>query len=345
MDIVFRVDSSNKIGGGHLTRCINIANELKKRKVNSYFLCQDRVGLDIKLLNKNLLKFKIIPETNNFTDDAFETIKFISEKKINPQIIIVDHYEIEESWEKLVKKYTSKLTVIDDLAQKRHHCDILINQVLGVKASKYKNLVPKNCKLFLGTKYIMIHPQFILERDKLPKKIDFAKIKDVHVFFSSNDHNGLTIKYSELLLRNFPELCLHLSVGNYFKDLKKLKELSSKNKKIKWIQNNSNIEKQLSSCQIAIGTPGMMTWERACLGIPSIQFGTKDFQDDILEQLSKYGLCLWLGNEKYIEEKKFIKICTNFFKDKNLLSEMRNKCLKSVDGKGIQRVIKILLDN
>ena len=89
----------------------------------------------------------------------------------------------------------------------------------------------------------------------------------------------------------------------------------------------------------------MMTWERACLGIPSIQFGIKDFQDDILQKLSKYGLCTWLGNEKYIDEENFIEICSNFFGDKNLLEEMRDKCLKTVDGKGTQRIINILLDN
>ncbi len=345
MDIIFRVDSSDTIGGGHLTRCINIANELKKRKINSYFICQNLIGLDIKLLNKSLHKYKIIPETNYFFDDANETIKFIKERNIKPENIIVDHYELDANWEKLVKKYTRKLTVIDDLAHKKHYCDILINQVLGVETSKYKDLVPKNCKLFLGNEYIIMRPQFFIERNKLPNKIDFSNITDVHLFFSSNDNNGLTLKYTELFLKQFPEICIHLSLGNYFKDLEKLKELSSKNKKIKWVQNNSNIEKQLSSCQIAIGTPGMMTWERACMGIPSIQFGTKDFQDDILEKLSKYGLCIWLGNEKYIDEKNFIKICRNFFEDKALLAEMRNKCLKTVDGKGIQRVIDILLDN
>ena len=325
MEIIFRVDSSDLIGGGHLTRCINIANELKKRKINPYFLCQDLIGLDIKLLNKNSLKYKLLPENKNLIKDANETIKFIKQNNIKADILIVDNYEIDEEWEKLVKTYVKKLVVIDDLANKKHYCDALINQVYGVETSKYRDLVPKNCQLFLGSKYIILRPQFLIERNKLTTKINFSKITDLHIFFSSNDNNGLTIKYSELLLNNFPDINLHLSVGNYFINLNRLKDLSSKNKRINWVQNNPNIEKQLSKCQIAIGTPGMITWERACLGIPSIQFGTKDFQNDILVKLSEYGLCKWLGNEKSFDEKYFIKTCRDFFEDKSFLIQMREK--------------------
>ena len=84
MIIIFRVDSSNIIGGGHLTRCINIANQLKKRKVNSIFLCQDLPGLDIKLLKIHNLKYKLLPENKDFKKDAKETIKFLIEESLNP---------------------------------------------------------------------------------------------------------------------------------------------------------------------------------------------------------------------------------------------------------------------
>ena len=116
MIIIFRVDSSNIIGGGHLTRCINIANQLKKRKVNSIFLCQDLPGLDIKLLKIYNLKYKLLPENKDFTKDAKETIKFLIEESLNPDCLVIDHYEIDIKWEKKVKQYTKKLLIIDDIA-------------------------------------------------------------------------------------------------------------------------------------------------------------------------------------------------------------------------------------
>ena len=343
MMIIFRVDSSNNIGGGHLTRCINIANHLKKRKVNSIFLCQDLPGLDIKLLRIHNLKYKLLPENKDFKKDAKETIKFLIEESLNPDCLVIDHYEIDINWEEIVKQYTKKLLIIDDLANKKHFCDILINQVFGVKSSSYKDLVNDSCKLFLGSEYIMLRPEFHKVRKKLINKVETFEVKDIHLFFSSNDRNGLTIKYSNLLLYNFPEINLHISVGNNFIQMNELRLLGLNNKRINWEQNNLNIEKQMAKCQIAIGTPGMITWERACLGIPSIQLGIKDFQDSILNDLDALGICKWIGPEKEIKEGEFIQICRNFIEDKKYLSEMRRKCLKALDGKGMERVVKILM--
>ena len=343
MMIIFRVDSSNNIGGGHLTRCINIANQLKKRKVNSIFLCQDLPGLDIKLLKIYNFKYKLLPENKNFKKDAKETIKFLIDQNLNPDCLVIDHYEIDINWEEMLRIYTRKICVIDDLADKKHYCDFLINQVFGIKPSIYENLINSSCQLFLGSEYIMLRPEFAAMRNKALNKFESIEVKNVHLFFSSNDKNGLTIKYSNLLLDNFPAINIYISVGNNFLELEKLKQLAFHNKRIHWKQNNLNIEKQMARCQIAIGTPGMITWERACLGIPSIQLGIKDFQDSILNDLDALGLCKWIGPEKEIKEGEFIQICRNFIEDKKYLSEMRRKCLKAVDGKGMERVVRILM--
>lgn len=342
MEIIFRVDSSNNIGGGHLTRCINIANQLKNKDVNSIFLCQNLPGLDIKLLEIHNHTYKLLPKNKNFKKDAKETIKFLIDQKITPNCLVVDHYEIDTNWEKMIRPYTKKLCVIDDLANKKHSCDFLINQVFGIKPFVYKNLINNSCELFLGNKYIMLRPEFLRMRNS-KNNFDSFDVNDIHLFFSSNDKNALTIKYSNLLLDNFPEMNLHISVGNNFLELEKLRQLGLNNKRLNWKKNNLNIEEQMSKCQIAVGTPGMITWERACLGIPSIQLGIKDFQDNILSDLDSLGICKWIGQEKEIKEKDFIDICRDFIKDKQKLLEMKRKCLAAVDGKGMERVVKILM--
>ncbi|MBK16592.1 MAG: UDP-2,4-diacetamido-2,4,6-trideoxy-beta-L-altropyranose hydrolase [Prochlorococcus sp. SP3034] len=343
MSVVFRVDSSNEIGGGHLTRCINIANQLKKKNINSFFILRDLQGADVNSIEYYDHRYKLIKNSIDYIDDAKQTIEIIKEESIKADSIIVDNYEIDNKWENLLKTKTKKLIVIDDLANKNHNCHILVNQVYDSKPNLYDGLINNSCQLFLGSKYIFLRPEFNILRKKSNKICDFSKITDIHIFFSSNDKQGLTIKYSVLLLKNFPELKLHISVGNYFVHLKELKDLALKYKNISWIQNNLNIEEQMAKCQIAIGTPGMTTWERACLGIPSIQLGTKDFQDNVLRKLSSNGICKWLGNEKYISEEFFIKTCKEFFRNKQRLKEMREICLKAIDGKGLERVINLIL--
>ena len=113
--------------------------------------------------------------------------------------MVIDHYENEYKWERCVSNYIKKIIVIDDLASKKHECDILINQVYGIKESSYKNLINKSCQLYLGSKYIMIKPEFAALRENLIKIEPIDKIKNIHLFFSSSDEKGLTLKYSKLL--------------------------------------------------------------------------------------------------------------------------------------------------
>ena len=341
--VVFRTDSSDKIGGGHLTRCINLGNNLRKKNIQVFFLCQNLPGLDIKLLKNSKHKFFLLKENINFKEDALETIKFIQKNNLSNSTLFVDHYEIDFKWERLVSKYIKKIIVIDDLASNKHECDILINQVYGIRKSAYKKLVNKSCKLYLGSKYIMIKPEFTALREKFVKINSIEKIENIHLFFSSNDKNELILKYSREILENFPFINLHISVGNGFSNIDALQELKAKTNRVSWVQNNQNIELQMLKCQIAIGTPGMITWERACLGIPSIQIGIKDFQDDILSELDSLGICKWIGLEKKLNKNDFVDICRVFFQDKKQLLKMKKKCLQAIDGKGMERVINIIM--
>ena len=75
----------------------------------------------------------------------------------------------------------------------------------------------------------MTKPEFAALRENLIKLEPIDKIKNIHLFFSSSDEKGLTLKYSKLLLENFPFLKLQITVGNGFKNIDKLKELTSKN--------------------------------------------------------------------------------------------------------------------
>ena len=167
MNIFFRVDASYTIGGGHLKRCITLANELYEKKQNSIFICQDLLGLDISLLKNSNHKFFLIPRTKKFSEDAFNTIKILYKTSNKEDILIVDNYNLDCNWEKLLMPYVDKLIVIDDLANKKHHCNILINQVHGTSESDYKNYINNSCKLFLGSKYMLLRKEFMQARARI----------------------------------------------------------------------------------------------------------------------------------------------------------------------------------
>ena len=234
--------------------------------------------------------------------------------------------------------------MIDDLGNQKHICNIIINQVYKFNKSIYKNKVPEECKLFIGSQFIILKPEFSTLREVNLKKKKDATIKNIHIFFSSSDQLGLTIKYSKLLIKNFPNVNLHIAVAKNFKHIDSLKNLGNQTNRISWVKDHKNIESQIAKCDIAIGTPGMITWERACLGIPSIQIGTTDYHQNIMKKLDHYGICKWLGHAKNLSDKEFIETCNNFFVDKNALKNMRDICFRAVDGKGLERIYEIIMN-
>ncbi len=172
LNIFFRVDSSSEIGSGHLMRCLNLANSLSNNKIE--FICTNHEG---NLTNKVIeLKYKvnIITKTENtwlgnkWEDDCNETINILKKCNIKTNILlIVDHYSIDHIWETKIKPYVNKIMVIDDIHNRKHNCNILLDQNIYLNNNPYQNLIPNNCKLLLGCKYVMLNKYFLKYKYRL----------------------------------------------------------------------------------------------------------------------------------------------------------------------------------
>ena len=150
---------------------------IKKKGAKCKFICRDHENNLIKKIKSE--NFKVIKlnssiklKSNKIGKDAYsnwigtswivdanQTIDALNKEIID--LLIIDHYGIDEKWEKKLKPYTKKIMVIDDLANRKHLCDILLDQNLISKfKSRYKNLIPSHCNSFLGPKYALLQNQF-----------------------------------------------------------------------------------------------------------------------------------------------------------------------------------------
>ena len=177
MNILIRVDASNNIGGGHVLRCLDLAHSLKKNVSKIEFLCNPLMGNSIKKIKnhgfivhsfteqKNISSFSSsIPHSKHlgvsWKVDCQQTINFLQEIKQAYDMIIIDHYALDFRWEKKIRSYIPKIMVIDDLANRKHDCDLILDQVFQSSLDKYKNLLPKNCSYLFGSKYILLNFDF-----------------------------------------------------------------------------------------------------------------------------------------------------------------------------------------
>ena len=125
--------------------------------------------------------------------DAHETIEILGNIRGDINWMIVDHYALDEQWERLMRPHCMQIMVIDDVADRAHDCDILLDQNLYENAAtRYKNLIHGQCRLLLGPKYSLIREEFIQEQKFI--KIRNGRIRNILIFYGGVDQSNETLK-------------------------------------------------------------------------------------------------------------------------------------------------------
>ena len=306
--IFFRCDSSNKIGTGHVVRCLTLAKALKKKKLDCVFICRDHKDNLINKIIQEGFEVEIISNTNNsnesndyslkhadwleasWQDDVNETLKIIKNKEI--EWIIVDHYGLDKRWETKIRPYAKKIMVIDDLADRKHHCDLLLDQNLVKNYEiRYQNLIPKNCISLLGPKYALLQKDY----GKMHKNINLVskEIKRILIFFGGIDKHSLT-KLILLELLKIKNIDIKIDVVIDFKQQYSSEIISISKKHDNVLTHNMmpSLAPLMIKSDLVIGASGATTWERCCLGLPSLMVVTGFNQEKIAETMEKIGAAI-----------------------------------------------------
>ena len=202
-----RVDSGTEIGIGHMMRCYALAEILKNMDFDIYFISRKLKGnICDFIIKKGFKVYYLTPKkqnkfskynNKNLTNDALETTKIIARCNDKPSWLLVDHHDLDIRWESTLRKFVNKIIVIDDLANRKHDCDLLLDQNLYEHMNKrYTGLVQKNCKKLLGPKYALLRSEFSKLRRTITKR---KKLQNVLVSFGGSDPRNETAKVLQAL--------------------------------------------------------------------------------------------------------------------------------------------------
>lgn len=304
--IVFRVDSSVQIGSGHLMRCLTLANQLTDR-AKILFVCRDlecnlsslvkENGFDLIFLpredvNKNLIGYeKWLTVKQKF--DAEQTKALLSDLDVD--YLVIDSYAIDEAWENVVRPYVKKIMVIDDLANRKHNCDILLDQnYYSDMDTRYNGLVPDDCKLLLGPQYVLLREEFYEARKKM--RVRDGNIKNILVFFGGSDLTNETMKALQALKElNRQDIIVNVVIGVSNRNKKIVEQFCKHNKNIRYFCQVNNMAKLMNQADLAIGAGGTTTWERCFLGLPAIVIAIAENQIRISEDCDELGIIRYIG--------------------------------------------------
>ena len=265
MNVLFRVDSSSKIGLGHLMRCLVLAGQYKKD--NIIFATQSLDGnADQKIIDQG---YKLILLDDNSTDELCKKIALLH---INN--VIFDHYGIDDKFEKIVKKRTNvKILSFDDTYEK-HYCDVLLNHNIYADARQYEGLVPEFCDVKCGKKYTLIRDEF--KKVKIKKSQINKESPVIFVCLGGADPGNVSLAVLKILAE-FDNATITLATTSANRNIGKLQDFSKQCQNIS-ICVDCNIAAMMSNSDFAVITPSVIIHEVMSIGLPFISIKTADNQ-------------------------------------------------------------------
>lgn len=345
MLIYIRVDSSIQLGSGHVMRCLTLAHELQENGGEIVFLCRNLVGNLSSLVEQNGFTVYLLPEVNSkmgvdnpellysqWQEDFMVTSKAIRERAIVPDLLVVDHYALDERWENAIKAYVRRVMVIDDLANRRHYCDILLdNNYYANMKDRYHGLVPQHCKMLLGPSYALLRHEFIQARCKV--RVRNGLVKRMLVFISGSDPTNETAKVLlALKMMNLNGIITDVIVGNSNPNREIVRQLCLDIPSTYFHCQVDNMADYMANADLAIGAGGTATWERCYLGLPTIAIIVADNQELVVKDVAKYGALVNAGRSSNITSVSFADTLQSLISNHNFLLKLSKKSLNLMSG-------------
>lgn len=347
-NLFIRADAGTKIGTGHVMRCFALAESLK-RKFNDVFFVSNQIAGNLSdFLEKKGFKAYCIRgythiEGNKLRysekkrileSDAEQCIEIIKSHPDKKSWLIIDHYGIDEIWEKKFCPYVEKIIVIDDLANRRHDCDLLVEQNLYRNMnSRYEKLIPPKCVLLLGPKYALLRSEFKKNRKKLKRKNTLRRLL---ISFGGSDLTNETSKVLHAVKFLKPKCKIDVVAGNANKNKNSIKRLCDNIPSASFYCQIDNIAELMANADLAIGGGGSMTWERCCMGLPAIVSILSENQRELTEEVARIGCVINLGWANSLTPLDYVKAIKSL--NNETLRKMSRQCLELVDGEGSCRV-------
>ncbi|HDO26306.1 MAG TPA: UDP-2,4-diacetamido-2,4,6-trideoxy-beta-L-altropyranose hydrolase, partial [Nitrospirae bacterium] len=342
-NILFRADASMVIGTGHVIRCLTLADELGRQGASISFISRETEGNLIELIEERGYSVHALPADIDMDTDRELTLHLL-EQQGHPDWLIADHYEIDSSWESPLRRSVKNIMVIDDLADRKHDCDLLLDQNYNDDHERYRQLVPATCTRLLGPEYTLLRPQFADVRSNI--KEHTGEIRRILIFMGGGDETDQTSRVlNAIQMLNLHNLEIDVVIGPANPNRAKIEALASGIPDTKCYSDVEDMAGLMSAADLSIGAGGTSTWERSCLGLPSIVISIADNQTSITEQLSANGYLIYTGHYDNITEQDIAKDIKFAFDNPEIIRQMSLKNKALVDGNGVERVCGHILQD
>jgi len=355
MRVLFRVDASLVMGTGHVMRCLTLARALHEQGHACLFISREHVGNLNALIGSEGFSLHALP-TGRAQDGDLDHSHWLGASQAEdavacqapvaawrPDWLVVDHYALDHRWETRVTPEGCRILVIDDLADRRHVCDLLLDQNLGRRADDYRALVPDSCTLLVGPGNALLRADFSRLRDQSLARRKQTDLQSVLIALGGVDQHNYTgsilsaLKFCELpdgirFTVVLGSTALHLQAVTAAAD--------SCPWPIEVLSGIDDMALRMLEADLAIGAAGGTSWERCCLGVPTLLVILAENQRSGALALAATGAALLIDASRPLIEQ--LQSSFNRLRAADCRRQMTNAAGRVTDGRGVERLLQLM---
>lgn len=358
MKVYIRADASLEIGSGHVMRCLALASALRGEGADVGFICRELAGnlcARIEAMGFEVLRLPAAAPAEETADappyarwlgaewetDAAQTARMLGAGPM-ADWLVVDHYALDKRWESVMRASAARIMALDDLADRPHDCDLLLDQNFARSPdARYAGLTPLRCRQLLGPTYALLRPEFAAARRRIEKRT--GEMARILVFFGASDLDNVTLKTLRglgLLDRNEIEVDVVLGVNNPHRA--EVRSFAAAMPQVFCHDYVNDMAELMAAADLYIGAAGTTTWERCCLGLPSLVITVAPNQALAIRELEQAGATRVLGEGARLSAEDILHSVREVLASPAVLAGFSRVSMALVDGLGARRVAEAM---
>lgn len=282
MRIAIRVDADPIIGGGHVMRCLSLADALRQRGAETLFVCAALpVALATRLKLHGHALCIIAGATARRRDTAWheaavdeadqqqDAAAFVAAAR-PLDWALVDHYLLGAPWQVAVRAAAGRVMVIDDLANREHIAHLLLDQTLYREPGDYAPFITPHTNLLLGPRFALLQSNFAAERPAaLARRRESRAVERILVSLGTSDVGAHTVPVVQAAL-GACDASIDVVLGSTAPSLARVAEMARAEPRLSLHVDTDEMAQLMRDADLAIGAAGTTSWERCCLGLPAL---------------------------------------------------------------------------
>lgn len=360
MHIAIRTDASLQIGTGHVMRCLTMADALRRHGAQSTFICRPHAGHLLDLIQQRGHTVTLLAPA----DDALHTpadpshAKWLgtdwardaeqTQQALGDQVVdwlVVDHYALNRRWEQALRSHTKRIMVIDDLADRAHDCDLLLDQNLGRQSKDYFGLLSHDTQTLIGPAYALLRPEFAQWREHSLQRRAQPQLKNLLITMGGVDQANATGQVLDALTRcKLPaDLNITVVMGPTAPWLAQWQsQAAAMPRPTQVLSGVSNMAQLMAESDLCIGAAGGSALERCALGLPTLVLILAANQHSGAMALQSLDAA-WVADDA---QQLRVQMSALSSKDTqaSALQKMSQAAAKLATGNGTSQLVKLLLE-